>query len=452
MGPNLSSAQHEFMAQTQSKAHVQQAQQPQTTVGAHQAQSQTLLSTSSSRSAQNPTNVHMIETNSKKGIAKPNTKYTLAMTLAKSSSHEPRTPQQALRDEKWCHAMSEEYNAQTSNHIWDLVPPPSPQVNIVGCKTIFTTKYNLDGTIRRCKARLVAKGYNQQHGLDYSEIFSPVWPIRQLDVNNAFLQGTMKENVYMVQPPRFVDSDRPEYVCHLKKALYGLKQAPHAWYLELRNFLLSVGFQNSIADTSLFILKREKSFIYMLIYVDDILVTGNDNELMKQTLDMLANRFSVKDHEELSYVLGIEAKRTSSSLHLTQRRYILDLLERTNMLSANTVSTPMVSSPKLTLHSCTPLTDATECRCIVGSLQYLAFTRPDISYDTNRLSQFMHSPTDAHWQAVKRVLRYLAATPSYDIFLSRRNSPTLHAFSDSDWAGDNDDYVSTNGYIVYLGT
>lgn len=255
----------------------------------------------------------------------------------------------------------------------------------------------------------------------------------------------------MVQPPGFIDGDHPDYVCHLKKALYGLKQAPRAWCLELRNFLLSVGFQNSVADTSLFILKKGKSFIYMLIYVDDILVTGNDTVLIKETLDTLASRFSVKEHEELSYFLGIEAKRTPSGLHLAQRRYILDLLERTNMLSAKPVASPMASSPKLTLFTGTPLTDATQYRCVVGSLQYLAFTRPDISYATNRLSQFMHAPTDEHWQAVKRVLRYLAGTPSHGIFLRRNNSLSLHAFSDSDWAGDNDDYVSTNGYIVYLG-
>lgn len=231
------------------------------------------------------------------------------------------------------------------------------------------------------------------------------WPIQQLDVNNEFLQGTLHEDVYMVQPPEFIDADRPNHVCHLKKALYGLKQAPRAWYLELHNFLLSIGFQNSVADASLFIFKRGHSFVYMLIYVDDILVTGNDNTLIQTTLDMLATRFSVKDHEPLSYFLGIEAKRTAAGLYLTQRRYILDLLERTNMLSAKLVTTPMATSPKLTVRTGTTLSDATEYRCVVGSLQYLAFTRPDISFAVNRLSQFMHSPTNDHWQAVKRVLR-----------------------------------------------
>lgn len=392
-------AQSESMNQAQETQKDNQAQEGQQD---NQAQSRNNNAASSSHSSLpplNPANTHHMETRSKKGIAKPNTKYSLAMTLVKSPGHEPRTPLQALKDEKWRHAMSKEYNAQLANHTWDLVPPPPTTVNIVGCKWIFTTKYNPDGSIRRYKARLVAKGYNQQAGLDYSETFSLViksttirlvlgiavdrdWPIRQLDVNNAFLQGTLKEDVYMVQPPGFIDGDHPDYVCHLKKALYGLKQAPRAWYLELRNFLLSVGFQNSVVDTSLFISKKGKSFIYMLIYVDDILVTGNDNVLIKETLDTLASRFSVKEHEELSYFLGIEAKRTPSGLHLTQRRYILDLLERTNMLSAKPVASPMASSPKLTLFTGTPLTDATQYRCVVGSLQYLAYeTRYFLCYE-----------------------------------------------------------------------
>lgn len=405
-------------------------------------------------------------TQSQTGIVKPNPKYSLALTLA-NSDLEPQNFRQALKDEKWRRAMSEEFDAQVVNHTWNLVPLP-PSTNVIGCKWVFRTKFLPDGTIHRFKARLVAKGYNQEPGFDYSETFSPViksttirlvlevaitrdWSIRQLDVNNAFLQGTLDEDVYMVQPPGFIDKDRPHHVCHLKKDLYGLKQAPRAWYLELRAFLIGLGFQNSVADTSLFILKRGSSFIYMLIYVDDILITGNDNALISDILTALATRFSVKDHEELSYFLGIEAKRVSAGLHLTQRRYILDLLSRTNMLTAKPAATPMAATPKLTLLYGTILPDATEYRRVVGSLQYLAFIRPNISYAVNKLSQFMHTPRTDHWQAVKRVLRYLAGTPTHGIFLHRHNQLSLHAFSDSDWAGDTCDFISTNGYIVYLG-
>ncbi|KAG7564770.1 Integrase catalytic core [Arabidopsis suecica] len=439
-----------------------------------QTQTSATTSTSSSTSTEqplvpvNPLNNHPMATRAKSGVIKPNSKYILASTVASSGDYEPRTALQALKDERWRRALTDEINAQLKNHTWDLVPLPSHKVTIVGCRWVFTTKYHPDGSVSRYKARLVAKGYNQQHGLDYEETFSPViksttirivlgvavdcgWPIRQLDVNNAFLQGTLTEEVYMSQPPGFVDADRPNHVCKLRKAIYGLKQAPRAWYMELRNYLLAAGFINSIADTSLFILQRGTSIVYMLVYVDDILVTGNDSVLLAKTLDGLASRFSVKDHEDLSYFLGIEATRVSSGLHLCQKKYIMDLLAKTNMLTAKPVNTPMATTPKLTLHSGIKLTDPTEYRSIVGSFQYLAFTRPDISYVVNRLSQYMHSPTDIHWQAAKRVLRYLKSTITHGIFLQRHNPLSLHAYSDADWGGDSDDYVSTNAYIVYLG-
>lgn len=268
-----------------------------------------------------------MSTRAKSGVSKPNSKYLYAAHLMKHT--EPRTIQQALRDEKWRSATTKEFNAQVANHCWDLVPPPPPNVTIVGCRWLFTTKYNPDGTVKHPKSRLVAKGYNQRPDLDYAETFSPViksttirivlgvavnynWPIQQLDVNNAFLQGTLNDEVYMEQPPSFVDADRPTHVCRLRKAIYGLKQAPRAWYVELQTFLTSSGFRNSVSDTSLFILQRGSSLVYLLIYVDDILVTGNDNSLIQQTLHALATRFSVKDHEELHYFLGIEATRNST--------------------------------------------------------------------------------------------------------------------------------------------
>lgn len=189
----------------------------------------------------------------------------------------------------------------------------------------------------------------------------------------------------MDQPPGFVDPDKPDYVCRLHKAVYGLKQAPRAWYTELHTFLLGLGFVNSLADTSLFVLRLENQFIYLLIYVDDILITGNTTAGIARVLKMLAGRFSVKDAEQLNYFLGIEAHRTTQGLHLSQRKYILDLLHKYDMTNAKPVTTPMASSPKLHLHSGTPLVDATKYRRLIGSLQYLQFTRLDIAYAVNKL-------------------------------------------------------------------
>lgn len=146
---------------------------------------------------------------------------------------------------------------------------------------------------------------------------SKSWPIQQLDVNNAFLQGTLDGEVYMEQPPGFIDSNHPTHVSRVRKAVYGLKQAPRAWYMELRTFLLSVGFINSLADNSLFVLHRGKDVIYLLVYVDDIVITGSTKQGIDHILTKLADRFSIKDPEELNYFLGIEAHRIEKGLHLS---------------------------------------------------------------------------------------------------------------------------------------
>lgn len=185
--------------------------------------------------------------------------------------------------------MSSEFDAQIQNETWVLVPPDSSQ-NLVGVHWVFTIKDLPDGFLDKYKARLVAKGFHQHQGLDYLETFSPViksttvcivlgiavtknWRIRHLDINNAFLQGTLDEEVYVVQPPGFVDMDHPDYVCRLKKALYGLKQALRTWYQSLKTFIQLLGFINSHADASLFIYHHGCDYVYVLIYVDDILVT-----------------------------------------------------------------------------------------------------------------------------------------------------------------------------------
>ncbi|CAA7018212.1 unnamed protein product [Microthlaspi erraticum] len=187
-----------------------------------------------------PENLHAMGTRSKAGIVKPNRRYLLSASVTSQCDFEPRTAAQALKDDKWRNAMDGEYNAQIQHRTWDLVPPLSSMVTCVGSKWIFTKKFHSSGVLNRYKARLVAQGYNQRPGLDYAETFSPViksttirvvlgaavdgsWPLRQLDVNNVFLQGTLTDEVYMKQPPGFIDKDHPDYVCRLNKAIYGLK-------------------------------------------------------------------------------------------------------------------------------------------------------------------------------------------------------------------------------------
>ncbi|XP_019094567.1 PREDICTED: uncharacterized protein LOC109129963 [Camelina sativa] len=230
-------------------------------------------------------------TRRRNNISKPNPKYNYAAALSRSIPAGPQTVKQALEDKKWRGALSVEIDAFARNQTMKLVPR-QPHFNVVGCKWLFKNKFNSDDSHHRCKARLVAKGFNQQYGQDYTDTFSLVikstikrlvlgvavtrlWPIQQLDVNNAFLQGTLTEKVYMEQPPGFVDTDKPDHVRRLRKAIYGLKQAPCAWYTKLCTFLLSLGFWNSLSDTSLFVLQVGNEFINLLVYIDDILVIGS---------------------------------------------------------------------------------------------------------------------------------------------------------------------------------
>lgn len=364
--------------------------------------------------------------------------------------------------------MSSELDALMTNHTWDLVPKP-PNHNIVGCKWIFRIKRNPDGTLNKYKARLVAKGFHQRPGVDYSETFSPVvkpatvrivlsialshnWPLKQLDVNNAFLNGTITEEVYMAQPPGFTDLTHPTHVCRLRKALYGLKQAPRAWYHALRDFLVQYGFSNSYSDTSLFFYNKAGHTMYLLVYVDDLILTGSCSTTLARFTSQLSHRFALKDLGDLHYFLGIEVLPHDHGLLLSQQKYILDLLDRTHMSDAKAVATPMATSTSLSISDGSALPDATEYRSIVGSLQYLSLTRPDISFPVNKLSQFMHCPTDSHWGAVKRLLRYLRGTSHLGLLLRKSSPVNLHAFSDADWAGNKDDRTSTTAYVVFLGS
>ncbi|KAH9685170.1 retrovirus-related pol polyprotein from transposon RE1 [Citrus sinensis] len=389
------------------------------------------------------------------------TKYPLPLSL------EPTSPIQALKDPQWRHAMCDEINALVKNGTWELVPR-TPTQNIVGCKWVFRIKRHPDGSIDRYKARLVAKGFHQRPGIDYHDTFSPVvkpttirlvlsvalsrnWKVHQLDVNNAFLHGRLSEQVFMSQPPGFIDASLPNHVCRLHKALYGLKQAPRAWYNELQEFLLLSGFVKSKSDASLFIYNTNSTVIYFLVYVDDLLVTGNSKVAIVALIAALSRRFSIKDLGDLHFFLGIEVIPTPTGLFLSQQKYIRDLLARTKMEGVKDYVTPMSTSIQLLHHDGSPSADATLYRSVIGGLQYLALTRPDIAYPVNKLAQYMQAPNQTHWAAAKRILRYLKNTLHFGLHLKRHQPFQLTAYSDADWAGDRDNYCSISAYIIYFG-
>jgi len=366
--------------------------------------------------------------------------------------------------------MQSEYDALLNNQTWTVVSLP-PNRQSIGCKWVFRIKENPDGTINRYKARLVAKGFHQQQGSNFNETFSPVvkpvtirlvltvdvthhWSIQQLDVNNAFLNGVLDEEVYMQQPQGF-DNGNSNVVCKFNKALYGLKQAPRQWFERLHSTLIQLGFHASKCDPSLFICSSHGQIVYLLVYVDDIIITGNSNPLLQMLITKLNKAFSLKHLGDLDYFLGIEVKRLSNgALFLSQSKYIRDLLTRTNMIESGPVSTPMQSTCKLNKLGPNALDDPFMYRSVVGTLQYATITRPEISFSVNKFCQFMAHPIDSHWVVVKRILRYLMGIVDHGLHVYPAVStpaPALRAFCDADWASDPDDRRSTSGAAIYFG-
>ncbi|KAM5580161.1 hypothetical protein ABKV19_009748 [Rosa sericea] len=408
---------------------------------------------------------HSMITRGKDGIRKPNPKYALHASLL-NDVVEPTGFKQAVKHAHWRQAMFEEYAALQKSGTWDLVSY-KPSMNVLPNKWIFKIKKRADGSIERYKARLVANGFHQQEGIDFSETFSSVvkhstirlvlalavshsWHVRQLDVHNAFLHGYITEDVYMRQPSGFVDPTYPNHVCKLKRSLYGLKQAPRAWFQCFADYIEDLGFKESRADYSMFTYRHDGVFLILLIYVDDILLTGNNPSSINKLIHRLSSLFSMKDLGPIHYFLGIEATYHGSHLSLTQTKYVVDLLKHTNMHEVQPISSPATSGQKLSKHAGTCLSDPSEYRSVVGALQYLTLTRPDISYSVNQACKFMQAPTTTHWTAVKRILRYLKATITHGL-LYKPGSLHLQAYSDADYAGDPDNRHSSGGYCVYLG-
>jgi hypothetical protein len=258
-----------------------------------------------------------------------------------------------------------------------------------------------------------------------SELYSPwqhrfSWPLRQLDISNAFLHGFLKEDVYMAQPQGFIDSATPGYVCKLHKSLYGLKQAPRAWFERFTSQLENLGFTASSADPSLFTYKSHNEILYLLLYVDDIILTGTSPSLITNLITKLQQTFELKDLGPLHYFLGLQLQYHEVGFSVHQTKYATDLLTKFDMTNCKPSSTPYSSLSRLNQTQGTPLPNPTHFRSLVGALQYLTFTRPDLSFAVNQVCQFMHSPTDTHLVAAKRILRYLKGTLTHGLLFSSK--------------------------------
>ncbi|KAL0355686.1 UNVERIFIED_CONTAM: Retrovirus-related Pol polyprotein from transposon RE1 [Sesamum radiatum] len=304
---------------------------------------------------------------------------------------------------------------------------------------------------RGIKRDLLQKDTNKSM-VDYEEVFAPVarletirllialaaqnrWPIHQMDVKSAFLNGTLEEEVYVKQPEGFSVIGHENKVLKLKKALYGLKQAPRAWYSRLDNYLQKNGFSRCLHEYALYVKKDKGDILYICIYVDDLILTGNNQHMYENFKKVMAQEFEMSDMGLMSYYLGLEVKQRSDGIFISQEAYARETLKKFKMKECNPVTTPIECGVKLSKDDGARKVDSTTFRSLVGSL-----------------SESIHgNPSEEHMNAAKRILRYLKGTFDYGIFYTSSNDVCLKGYCDSDYAGDVDDRKSTTGFVFYFG-
>lgn len=379
-------------------------------------------------------------------------------------SDEPKTFDEAINShdgQLWKNAMDSEYNSLVANQTWTLVKRPNNQ-RIVDNKWIFKVKENPDGSIVRHKARLVARGFTQEYGIDYIETFSPVvrfdslrailavaaekeMHMKQFDVKTAFLNGDLKETVYMHQPIGY--DDNSGRVCKLQKSLYGLKQASRCWNQKFKSFMERFGFKASDSDPCVFVSHKNRNTLILAIYVDDGLVVGDDKKNIDLVIEQLKREFEMTVMD-VNCFLGFEIeKRENGTFIMHQTAYAKKVLRKFRMDECNPVSIP--SDPNQTLSKfCDSEVSNFPYRQLIGSLMYLSIaTRPDISYAIGNVSRYMENPTVVHERALKRILKYVAGTVSHGIQFNKNGNHRLIGFSDADYAGNVDTRKSTSGFV-----
>lgn len=381
---------------------------------------------------------------------------------------EPDTMEEALSGQnakEWREAMNNEYESLLQNNTWMLVHLPEGK-RAIPCKWVYKMKTDTNGEVVRYKARLVIKGFIQKKGIEYNEIFAPVVRhtsiryllalavkynlyIEHMDAVTAFLQGDIDTEIYMFQPPSY---EYGEEVCKLNKSIYGLKQASRQWNLKLTSVLKELGLKSTSVDPCIYHKTYDGNILFILIYVDDLLLFYNNQEIAKEMKQQLKIKFDMKELGFVHQFVGWRIKQNSSrtEISIDQTAYIEKILQRFKMSDCNPVHLPC--DPNITLTSTEDekniLTNIPYQEAI-GSLLYLSQgTRPDICFIVNKLSSFNNKPEQHHWLALKRVLRYIKGTMDYKLIFSQNNEEKrVFGYCDSDWASDVNSRKSCSGYV-----
>ncbi|GJT73567.1 putative ribonuclease H-like domain-containing protein [Tanacetum coccineum] len=382
------------------------------------------------------------------------------------SQEEPKTISQALQDESWVEAMQEELLQFKLQKVWVLVDLPYGK-KVIGTKWVFRNKRDERSIVVKNKARLVAQGFRQEEGIDYDEVFAPVarieairlflafasymgFTVYQMDVKSAFLYGTIEEEVYVHQPPGFVDPAHPNKVYKVIKALYGLHQAPRAWYETLSSFLMENGFRRGTIDKTLFIKKKKSDIMLVQVYVDDIIFGSTKKSMCTEFEECMHKRFQMSSMGELTFFLGLQVKQQSDGIFISQDKYVADILKKFDFLSIRTATTPIESNKPLVKDEDGVDVDVHVYRSMIGSLMYLTASRPDIMFAVCACARFQVTPKASHLNAVKRIFRYLKHQPKLGLWYPRDSPFELEAYSDSDYGGASLDRKSTTGGCQFL--
>lgn len=392
--------------------------------------------------------------------------YMLYSVTETNDLFEPRTYQEAItcKDKKeWMSAIQEEMTSIERNNTWELTDLPEGRKTI-GSKWVFKIKTNEFGLPARYKARLVAQGFSQKYGVDYDEVFAPVvrsttfralmsvagsrnYIVKHYDVKNAFLNSDLDEEIYLKPPPGFEGNDK---VCKLRKSLYGLKQAARVWNQAIHGTLIECGCVQSQTDKCLYSIHKNKVNTYIIIHVDDILIAGNDLNLMNEIMDCVQRKFEIKDLGEVRNYLGNKVERSSDgSFSISQEKYIDEIVKAAHLTDAKESSCP-IDIGYYKIEDSEPLEDNVDYQKMIGMLLYLTTnSRPDISAAVSILSQQISHPTRSDWNELKRVVRYIKGTRNLKLNLNSTAENKLYAYSDANWAEDRVDRKSNTGYIVY---